>query len=49
MNTVIKSCNGISLVPVESRLLSDRKVLIEREINAKSASKHLLCEEKKHG
>lgn len=34
MNTIIKSSNGISLVPIESRLLSDRKLFIEGEITA---------------
>lgn len=37
MNTVIKSSNGISLAPIESRLLSDRKLFIEGEITAASA------------
>ena len=27
MNTIIKSSNGISLVPIESRLLTDREIL----------------------
>ena len=31
MNTIIKSSNGISLAPLESRLLSDRKLFIEGE------------------
>lgn len=34
MNTIIKSSNGISLVPIETRLLADRKVFIEGKINA---------------
>lgn len=37
MHTIIKSSNGISLAPVESRLLSDRKLFIEGEITAASA------------
>lgn len=37
MNTIIKSSNGISLAPIESRLLSDRKLFIEGEITAASA------------
>lgn len=37
MNTIIKSSNGISLVPIESRLLSERKLFIEGEITAASA------------
>lgn len=37
MNTIIKSSNGISLAPIESRLLSDRKIFIEGEITASSA------------
>lgn len=43
MNTIIKSSNGISLVPIESRLLGDRKVFIEGEINAKSACDFVKC------
>lgn len=37
MNTIIKSSNGISLAPIESRLLSDRKLFIEGEITSPSA------------
>lgn len=37
MNTIIKSSNGISIAPIESRLLSDRKLFIEGEITAASA------------
>lgn len=37
MNAIIKSSNGISLAPIESRLLSDRKLFIEGEITAASA------------
>lgn len=41
MNTIVKSSNGISLVPIESRLLSDRKLFIEGEITAPTACKFL--------
>ena len=37
MNTIIKNSNGIFLAPIESRLLSDRKLFIEGEITAASA------------
>lgn len=37
MNSIIKSSNGISVVPIESRLLSDRKLFIEGEITSASA------------
>lgn len=37
MNTIIKSSNGISLAPIESRLFSDRKLFIEGEITEASA------------
>ena len=37
MNVQVKSRNGISLVPLESRLLAKRKVFIEGEINQESA------------
>ena len=37
MNTIVKSSNGITLVPSESRLLSDRKIFIEGEITSSSA------------
>ena len=43
MNTIIKSSNGISLVPIESRLLTDRKVFIEGEINSVSACNFEKC------
>lgn len=43
MNTIIKSSNGITLVPVASRLLTDRKVFIEGEINATSACDFVKC------
>lgn len=34
MNVQVKSSNGITLVPVESRLMAERKIFIEGEINA---------------
>lgn len=37
MNVQVKSSNGISLVPVETRLLADRKIFIEGEINEETA------------
>ena len=37
MNTIVKSSSGITVVPVESRLLSDRKVFIKREIDSDTA------------
>lgn len=37
MNVQVKSSNGITLVPVESRLMADRKVFIEGEIDPDSA------------
>ena len=43
MNTIIKSSNGISLVPIESRLLTDRKVFIEGEINEQTACDFEKC------
>lgn len=43
MNTIIKSNNGISLVPIESRLLTDRKLFIEGEINSASACDFVKC------
>lgn len=43
MNTIIKSSNGISLVPIESRLLNDRKVFVEGEINAEAACDFVKC------
>ena len=50
MNIQVKSSNGITLVPMETRLLSDRKVFIEGEINQESACSFvkkilLLCRE----
>ncbi len=37
MNVQVKSSSGITLVPVESRLMSNRKIFIEGEINADTA------------
>lgn len=37
MNVQVKSSNGITLVPVDSWLMADRKVFIEGEIDADSA------------
>lgn len=37
MMTMIKSSNGITLVPIESRLLTERKIYIEGEINTQTA------------
>lgn len=50
MNIQVKSSNGITLVPMETRLLADRKVFIEGEINQESACDFvkkilLLCKE----
>lgn len=38
MNIILKSCNGLVQVPCESRLLMDRKLFIEGEITAQTAS-----------
>jgi ATP-dependent Clp protease protease subunit len=43
MNTIIKSSNGISLIPIESCLLTERKVFIEGEINAAKACDFEKC------
>lgn len=50
MNVQVKSSNGITLVPMETRLLAERKVFIEGEINHNSACDFvkkimLLCRE----
>lgn len=37
MNVQVKSSNGITLIPLESRLMAKRKVFIEGEINQESA------------
>lgn len=38
MDTIVKSSNGISLIPLETRLLSNRKLFINGEITSKSAN-----------
>lgn len=50
MNIQVKSSNGIALVPIETRLLADRKIFIEGEINQESSCVFtkkllLLCKE----
>lgn len=37
MNVQVKSSNGIALVPIDTRLLADRKVFVEGEINQEKA------------
>lgn len=37
MNIILKSFNGINLVPVETSLLSDRRIFLDGEINEESA------------
>jgi len=37
MNVQVKSSNGISLVPLDTRLISSRKIFLEGEINAETA------------
>ncbi len=37
MNVQVKSSNGITVVPIASRLMANRKVFVEGEINAESA------------
>ena len=37
MNVQVKSSNGISLVPVDSRLMAKRKIFIEGDIDAEKA------------
>ena len=37
MNIIMKSSSGISLIPLESRLLYERKIFIEGEITSSSA------------
>ena len=37
MNVQVKSSNGITLVPVDSKLMSNRKIFIEGEIDAEKA------------
>ena len=38
MNVQVKSSNGITLVPIDSRLLADRKIFVEGEINQETAN-----------
>lgn len=50
MNVQVKSSNGITLVPLESRLMADRSVFIEKEITEETAITFakqvmLLCQE----
>ena len=37
MQTIVKTSSGITVVPIESRLLSDRKIFLEGEITHMSA------------
>ena len=37
MQVIVKTCSGISLVPLESRLLSERKIFIQGEITEETA------------
>lgn len=37
MNVQVKSSNGITLVPIETRLLAERKIFVEGEIDDESA------------
>ena len=37
MNVQVKSSNGITLVPMDTRLLADRKVFVEDEITPEKA------------
>ena len=50
MNVQVKSSSGITLVPMDARLLADRKVFVEGEINQEKACLFikqilLLCKE----
>lgn len=50
MNVQVKSSSGITLIPLETRLLAERKVFIEGEINQEKACEFvkeilLLCKE----
>lgn len=50
MNVQVKSSNGITLVPMDTRLLADRKIFVEGEINQEKACTFvkqilLLCKE----
>lgn len=37
MDVQVKSCDGITLMPIETKLLSDRKIFLEGEIDSESA------------
>lgn len=37
MQIILKSCHGVSVVPLESRLLAERKIYLQGEINDISA------------
>lgn len=37
MNVQVKSSNGITLIPMDTRLLADRKIFVEGEINQEKA------------
>lgn len=41
INTMVRGSGGITLVPLETRLLSDRKIFFEGEINYESASEFI--------
>lgn len=43
MNTMVRSSNGISLIPIESRMLADRKIFIEGEIDREMACGFVRC------
>lgn len=50
MNVQVKSSNGITIVPMDTRLLADRKIFVEGEINQEKACTFvkqvlLLCKE----
>lgn len=50
MNIQVKSSNGITIVPMDTRLLADRKIFVEGEINQEKACTFikqvlLLCKE----
>lgn len=53
MNVQVKSSNGITLVPIDTRLLANRKIFVEGEINQEKACTFikqilLLCQEDKN-
>ena len=43
MNVLVKSSNGITLVPVDSKLMANRKIFIEGEIDAEKACECVLA------